>query len=219
MKREIIILTKSRKNGGYCVAGIDYNTSEWVRLSTGCEATLFDSTMKYSDGTSWEIFDVVEVDCNNDWNIPSYHPENITIERDYPFVKKGSVSFDDILARGVETNNTTSILSCPPGERVVTVDYIKQFDNPASIQLIKVDRLEIYADGYSGKRVQRANFVFGGVKYERFSVTDLDYSSLNHNKYIGPAYLIVSRGAPFKSSFSSRKEHYSLIAKVILPNK
>lgn len=31
-KREIIVLTKSSKYGGLCVAGVDYNTGHWVRL-------------------------------------------------------------------------------------------------------------------------------------------------------------------------------------------
>lgn len=32
MKREVAILTKSSKFGGYCVAGVDINTGEWVRF-------------------------------------------------------------------------------------------------------------------------------------------------------------------------------------------
>ncbi len=29
---DVVILTKSIKNGSYCVAGINVNTSEWVRV-------------------------------------------------------------------------------------------------------------------------------------------------------------------------------------------
>lgn len=32
MEKEIIILTKSAKYGGLCVAGVDFKTGEWVRL-------------------------------------------------------------------------------------------------------------------------------------------------------------------------------------------
>ena len=32
MKKQICILTKSYKHGGYCVAGIDIETKEWIRL-------------------------------------------------------------------------------------------------------------------------------------------------------------------------------------------
>ena len=32
MEKKIIILTKSKKHSGYCVAGIDYETGEWIRL-------------------------------------------------------------------------------------------------------------------------------------------------------------------------------------------
>lgn len=32
MKKNIIILTKSIKHGGFCVAGIDTDNGEWIRL-------------------------------------------------------------------------------------------------------------------------------------------------------------------------------------------
>ena len=32
MKKDIIVLTKSDKRAGYCVAGIDRLTGEWVRI-------------------------------------------------------------------------------------------------------------------------------------------------------------------------------------------
>ena len=34
MNRDIVILTKSRKNNEYCVAGLDIETGEWIRLVT-----------------------------------------------------------------------------------------------------------------------------------------------------------------------------------------
>jgi hypothetical protein len=32
MQRDILILANSRKNGGYCVAGKDVITNEWIRI-------------------------------------------------------------------------------------------------------------------------------------------------------------------------------------------
>ena len=39
MKKEVAILTKSSKYKGYCVAGIDVNTGEWVRFVSDNEQT------------------------------------------------------------------------------------------------------------------------------------------------------------------------------------
>lgn len=39
MKREVAILTKSSKFGGFCVAGVDINTGEWVRFVSNDERT------------------------------------------------------------------------------------------------------------------------------------------------------------------------------------
>ena len=39
MEKEILILTKSCKNGGYCVAGIDLETKKSVRLVSDDQGT------------------------------------------------------------------------------------------------------------------------------------------------------------------------------------
>lgn len=39
MRKKVILLTKSLKNGGYCVAGIDYYTGQWIRLVSGNQET------------------------------------------------------------------------------------------------------------------------------------------------------------------------------------
>ncbi len=39
MKKEIIILTKSDKRAGYCIAGIDKKTGEWIRVISSNNST------------------------------------------------------------------------------------------------------------------------------------------------------------------------------------
>lgn len=64
MKKNIIILTKSDKRAGYCVAGIDEMTGEWIRIVSSNEATEHAvplEDMVCDNGELIDIYDVVEI--------------------------------------------------------------------------------------------------------------------------------------------------------------
>ena len=53
MEKTIIILTKSKKHSGYCVAGIDFETGEWIRLVSSdieTEGAVPNETLQLSNG-------------------------------------------------------------------------------------------------------------------------------------------------------------------------
>lgn len=65
MKKNIIILTKSIKHGGFCVAGIDTDNGEWIRLissDANSEHAVPYQDMVCEDGNEVEVLDLVEVD-------------------------------------------------------------------------------------------------------------------------------------------------------------
>ena len=64
MIRQICILTKSYKHGGYCVAGIDINTKEWIRLvnSDNPNADEIRKEQMILGCKSIECLDVIECD-------------------------------------------------------------------------------------------------------------------------------------------------------------
>lgn len=65
MEKRVIILTKSDKNGGYCVAGIDVNTGNFIRLVSEDENSnyaLSDNDLIYDDERTYvEPMDIVNV--------------------------------------------------------------------------------------------------------------------------------------------------------------
>jgi hypothetical protein len=79
---EVVILTKSIKNGGYCVAGIDINTSKWVRLVSSdrdSHGALFEQDIQYRNGMNCEPLDVARVPILR--KMPTaYQPENVLID-------------------------------------------------------------------------------------------------------------------------------------------
>ena len=65
MKKEIIILTKSDKRAGYCIAGIDKETGEWVRVISSnwmTEHAVPGSDLVCDDGKEVDIYNVVEIE-------------------------------------------------------------------------------------------------------------------------------------------------------------
>lgn len=86
MKKEVAILTKSSKYKGYCVAGIDVNTGEWVRFVSDNEQThgaLSAYDISYADRHICKPLDVVLVEVVE--AVPLAHqPENYLINsREY----------------------------------------------------------------------------------------------------------------------------------------
>ena len=62
MKKTIIILTKSKKHSGYCVAGIDYETGEWIRLLSSdneTEGAVPRDDLVFSNGQILEVYDII----------------------------------------------------------------------------------------------------------------------------------------------------------------
>lgn len=79
MRKKVILLTKSLKNGGYCVAGIDYYTGQWIRLVSGNQET---KGALEKCGVPYKPLDIVIVDNITPMPI-QYQPENYLIEEPY----------------------------------------------------------------------------------------------------------------------------------------
>jgi len=93
MKKTIILLTKSYKPGGSCVAGIDIETNEWIRLVTETEdrsGSIPNSALIYENGEIADIYDIVSVDVK--FKAPTkIQPENWLCDLRVPWIKKESV--------------------------------------------------------------------------------------------------------------------------------
>lgn len=75
MERKVAILTRSSKFGGYCVAGVDLNTGEWVRFVSSDAQThgaLSRRDITYEDRSICNPLDVVLVDVVGAGSIPNF---------------------------------------------------------------------------------------------------------------------------------------------------
>ncbi len=226
MKRRVAILTKSKKYGGYCVAGIDIDTNEWVRLERPGFKSLRREHLLSEAGRECGVLDVVEVECLDRPSDKAYHPEDVYLNPNVPFKCLSRTTWAEIISRDIEAKNERGLILGSNSMRETEYQVGKMGDK-TSLQLIKVSDLIIYnepkdkrnelGEVYGEEARIKAKFTYQGEMKSGFSVTDFEYMELaeNNNIYIPTAYLVVSRGEPFKHSLSNCIWHYSLVAQII----
>jgi hypothetical protein len=215
MDKEVIILTKSDKNGGYCVAGIDKATGEFIRLVSEdikSEHALFPNHLRYKGCTSSvEIMDIVDVRLKGKdkcW----YQPENYIIEGEDSFKKIGTATKEEI--RNYLMNIDYIFYN---NEKCVSPDLIKEFRDRCSLVIFKVDKLKLWLDKRNPERIL-ANFKYNNNEYSYINITDHNITQKYINNIemndprpyeINGAILIMSLGVLHQG------KHFKLIANII----
>lgn len=190
MKKEVAILTKSSKYKGYCVAGIDVNTGEWVRFVSDNEQThgaLSAYDISYADRQICKPLDVVLVEVVG--AVPLGHqPENYLINSREYWEKTGECTLADILA--VHPAEVQPYLY---GNASPFVDAAEIDDIGHSLTLVEVSSLTIsQTTNIYGKPKTKASFVYNGKLYTNMSVTDPDFYSVPDGTRYANAHLVIS---------------------------
>ncbi len=210
MRIEIAILTKSSKHGGFCVAGIDLASGEWVRLTSENESThgaLQLGDMQYEDKKYCNTLDVVSVEIKGR-NPSKYQPENVLIDPEYYWEKTGEYSIIDIL-RLHQPEHHQFLL----GNQYSYITEAKIGDVGYSLTLIYVTSLIIRQTiNQKGKLKTKASFQYGLCYYENISVTDPEYYNVPDGTKIGNAILVVSLpDAPYPDD-----RYYKFVAQIFM---
>lgn len=166
---DVVILTKSSKFGGYCVAGIDIKSGKWIRLVSCGDANrgpLLKKHMEYRDGSACSILDIARVPIIR--RVPSDHqPENVLIDEGERWEKVGRLSVEGLLdlhpaeKHRYLLGNAYSYIT---KDRIGTVGH--------SLVLVQVSDLEIT---HPDERKTKASFRYRGTLYKDMSVTDPDH--------------------------------------------
>jgi hypothetical protein len=96
MVKTICILTKSVKDRGYCVAGIDVETGEWIRLVSTKSGEAIEKETLDDEKNPIEVLDVVAV------NLKEYVPhkcqtENWLLDEKSLIIKRGHWGLTNVL--------------------------------------------------------------------------------------------------------------------------
>lgn len=214
MNRDIVILTKSRKHGNYCVAGKDINTGEWIRLISEYDSihnAIRPSDLIYNNRKEANVLDVVNVDIKEleKGSKNLYQPENYILDNRRYLIKLGEKGFNylDCIIDNVEDIffNTSNYIS--------KADLAK-VEDVYSLILIEPDIVKIKR---KNENTLWANIKYNNTWYNSLTITDGYFTSKYYNDissdYSGTNFynmkLVISLGEEYNGN------HYKLIASIM----
>lgn len=196
MKQKLLVLAKSYKPNGRCIAGkliskIENNTiylSNWIRpIPLGGEPSAAVPT-KYctlSNNSSLQNLDIVEIEINNNANIKG-QPEN-TFFNLTPWEKSSSLQANNI-CNLVEQPSDLWLESAEHTD-FVNHSFILNNNISQSLYLIRVTNLKVTLsnewDSYNQKYKLKihASFKYGNIHYRNLSITCPALRKALKNKY------------------------------------
>ncbi len=187
MEKDIIILTCSAKHSGYCVAGIDLDTDDWIRLVASNNLNTNEipkNFMFYSDFTPCKPLDVVSVDVIEE--LPGdIQPENVLVNlrrkpafkyRVTPDQLEDYISSDRYIYKGISSYMSQSTaLEC---------GY--------SLGLYKVKDIYLNVFDYNGRLKYKLDFMYNGHSYKGWSMTDPVYYDFDSGTICDEGLIVVS---------------------------
>lgn len=182
---EIVILTKSSKRKGYCVAGIDLRTGEWVRLVSSdqvSDGALSDEDMTGSNGHIVTPLDIIRTDIER-WEPLGCQEENAVLRpgRRWTFLR--TASFDEVLK--ICPKCATEYIYGTNG-KYITEEIVT--DMHGSLLLAEITDLIVYRNEFNKLK---CSFIYNGHEYHDMSMTDPDYYRYEKCK-VGNAHIVVS---------------------------
>ena len=209
MIRRICILTKSYKNSGYCVAGIDIYTKEWIRL-VGDENPYYDEIKKEMldlASPKIECLDIIEVDlCKPIPN--SCQSENWLVNFGVELKKIDTISLSQL----------NKLLQIDHGEYFIsnfnprlTAEEINKVNRSLFAYILENFKISARFDDYYARYIYKCSFDYNGHHYSNISLTDPIYRDFNKdNEVLEKALIIASLPClPYSDDL-----YYKFVAKV-----
>lgn len=211
--KEILCLAKSRKNGKWCIAGVDY-LGNWIRFvnTGGCELANID--IQDEKGNQPQLLETWEVEVLA--REPLYfQPENWVIDQ----TKYWGTSNDPIYPDLDDFCDDDGLIFLNTADRLSTFSLMLD-PISKSLMLIYLDEVTFQkTTNYQNHLQIRAIFEYRGHDYD-FAVTDPDwearfrgsnseYPEFGFYKLTGGFYLTIGLGQEFKGY------HYKLVVAVI----
>ena len=215
----IVILAKSRKYGGYCIAGKiinGENPGRWVRpVSNHEHGEITFKHIQYADGNNADLLDIVSIPILRA-TPRGYQSENVLIDETKRWVKVGGLKSEKLDSLGEKLpslwiNRYRS--SMGRNDRIPCDRAEKEIRT--SLCLVKANDFNIIVQDEYNKKKVRAEFVYNKIKY-KLVVTDHAIERYYKKKEFGTysyakktIYLCISMGETFEGFC------YKLVAAVL----
>ena len=170
MIKEIIVLAKSSKGGGFCIAGVDVDNGKWIRpisLNIGNEGSVPLLDITYEDGSEVQIFDKVQIKLLSP-KPTTAQPENYVYDASVKWKKTGESSLEEVINfRGYDRTDKVFY----NGEKEVSKNEI---DGRPSLLLLNIRNSYIFIKTFNdGNRKVQLNFEFNNREYKYFKISDI----------------------------------------------
>ena len=237
--KRIIVLAKSYKPGGWCVAGkeVDYqegvirSAGGWIRPVSGDEenhGSLTETQCCVDGGGAANVYDVIDIPLSGHDPTPG-QPENYRIEDGMPWQKVDYIAPGNVrqledtpndvwLEGGIATDRISSEFD--ESGRVNQSLYLIR---PEAFRVALSNDLNIFSGRY--KKDIRASFTYCGTDYGHISITDPRVRKAFENLYPEKDGAHVEQHLPMGDNcliclslgprFGGRQEHYKLVATVL----
>ena len=212
MEKKIIILTKSKKHSGYCVAGIDYETGEWIRLVSSdleTEGAVPWEDLQCSNGETLEVYDIIMCRLLRKCGT-IVQPENCLYDETMKWEKVGKSNFDEV----IKIHGYDSV------EYVFENEYTKLpadwiFSGNPSLCLLKVKDASIWVKTFEDKKIS-LNFTYDDIQYKYMSISQIDllnyYKNKSDNSYpLGTVTVVFS----LTDKYYWNGKYYKVVAQIL----
>lgn len=178
MEKKIIILTKSKKHSGYCVAGIDYETGEWIRLVSSdleTEGAVPWEDLQCSNGETLEVYDIIMCRLLRKCGT-IVQPENCLYDETVKWEKVGKSNLDEVIKiHGYDSEEYVF----ENEDTKLPADWI--FSGNPSLCLLKVKDASIWVKTFEDKKIS-LNFTYDDIQYKYMSISQIDLLNYYRNK-------------------------------------
>jgi hypothetical protein len=183
--KEICILTKSLKDRGYCVAGIDTKTGEVIRLVSTADGDAIDKELL--DSQKINCLDVVRVEVIRHCPILP-QAENWLLDTAKPIIKMGTLSKEEVLK--LHPLSTEPFIFTNDNAELTTAE-IKPLKH--SLEIVEVYRLKLDTSlKGDGRNHHKVIFKYKNNEY-KLALTDPLLRMEDFDKLpLGKAILIIS---------------------------
>ncbi len=212
MYKEIIILAKSTKRGGYCVAGVDRVTGQWIRpisMDHSNEGSVPLVDIIYSNGDRVEIFDIVRIKLISH-NPTKSQPENYIYDNNEKWQKVGKSSLKEVVEfRGYD--NADKIFY---NTNKSVTEY--EISGQPSLLLLRVMNSTVNVVDFYSKRKLEFKFEYNGDWYNYFSISDeairerylnASYGSYNYQRELTAVFSLTDK-------YQNDSKYYKMVAQL-----
>lgn len=177
-KVRMILMTKSYKQGKYCVAGFDLKSGEWIRLVSSRDHNNAISKSVVDNPPRKECLDIIEVKLLEAAPL-ACQTENFLIDESDEILKFGRVKIEDLL------NNKFldgSFYIFGNSDKSITEKEALDLGYSLSFVIVQDFIISCYYDDYWCNWVNKCSFTYKGRRYIDISLTDPEYRKEEYNR-------------------------------------